>query len=117
MGEESPHSEGDRDATEEYSAGQRTEFDLRMELDGNAFQKDVWPSCPGSLTATTISYGEPARRVGRPKGPRAVGQANRRNPIAITVPATASWPATASVATAAGPRASGRCSALEGVSA
>ena len=27
-----------------------------------------------------------ARRVGRPKGPRAVGQANGRNPIAIIVP-------------------------------
>ena len=34
----------------------------------------------------TISYGELARRVGRPKGPRAVGQANGRNPIAIIVP-------------------------------
>ena len=34
----------------------------------------------------TISYGELARRVGRPKGPRAVGQANGRNPIPIIVP-------------------------------
>ena len=40
---------------------------------------------PHSLRET-ISYGELARRVGRPKGPRAVGQANGRNPIPIIVP-------------------------------
>jgi methylated-DNA-[protein]-cysteine S-methyltransferase len=34
----------------------------------------------------TISYGEQARKVGKPKAYRAVGSANGKNPIPIIVP-------------------------------
>ena len=34
----------------------------------------------------TVSYGEVAKRIGRPKAVRAVGAANGRNPIPIVVP-------------------------------
>ena len=34
----------------------------------------------------TTSYGDIARRIGRPKAVRAVGSANGRNPIPIIVP-------------------------------
>jgi methylated-DNA-[protein]-cysteine S-methyltransferase len=71
---------------EEYFAGERTEFDIPMELDGTEFQRQVWRELSRIPYAETISYGELARRVGRPKGPRAVGQANGRNPIPIIVP-------------------------------
>jgi methylated-DNA-[protein]-cysteine S-methyltransferase len=71
---------------EEYFAGERTEFDVPMELDGTAFQKEVWAELSRIPYGETISYGELARRVGRPKGPRAVGQANGRNPVPIIVP-------------------------------
>jgi methylated-DNA-[protein]-cysteine S-methyltransferase len=71
---------------EEYFAGERTDFDVPMELDGTAFQKEVWAELCRIPYGETISYGELARRVGRPKGPRAVGQANGRNPIPIIVP-------------------------------
>jgi methylated-DNA-[protein]-cysteine S-methyltransferase len=71
---------------EEYFAGERTEFDIPMELDGTQFQREVWAELSRIPYGETISYGELARRVGRPKGPRAVGQANGRNPIAIIVP-------------------------------
>jgi len=71
---------------EEYLAGERTEFDVPMELDGTAFQRAVWAELSRIPYGTTISYGELARRVGRPSGPRAVGQANGRNPIPIIVP-------------------------------
>ena len=71
---------------EEYFAGERTDFDLRTELDGTPFQREVWAALTRIPYGETISYGELARRVGRPKGPRAVGQANGRNPIAIIVP-------------------------------
>jgi methylated-DNA-[protein]-cysteine S-methyltransferase len=71
---------------EEYFAGERTEFDIPMELDGTAFQKEVWTELSRIPYGETISYGELARRVGRPKGPRAVGQANGKNPIPIIVP-------------------------------
>ena len=35
---------------------------------------------------TTTSYGEIAKRIGRPKAVRAVGAANGRNPIPIVIP-------------------------------
>jgi methylated-DNA-[protein]-cysteine S-methyltransferase len=46
----------------------------------------VWAELARIPYGETISYGELARRVGRPKGPRAVGQANGKNPIPIIVP-------------------------------
>jgi methylated-DNA-[protein]-cysteine S-methyltransferase len=71
---------------EEYFARERTGFDIPMELDGTEFQKEVWAELSRIPYGETISYGELARRVGRPRGPRAVGQANGKNPIAIIVP-------------------------------
>jgi len=84
--EESPVLKEAATQLQEYFAGERTEFDLRMELDGTPFQREVWAELARIPYGETISYGELARRVGRPKGPRAVGQANGRNPIAIVVP-------------------------------
>ena len=71
---------------EEYFAGERLEFDVPMELDGTPFQQEVWAELSRIPYGETISYGELARRVGRPSAPRAVGQANGRNPIPIIVP-------------------------------
>ena len=71
---------------EEYFAGTRTEFDVPLELDGTPFQRQVWDELTRIGYGETITYGELARRVGRPRGPRAVGQANGRNPVPIIVP-------------------------------
>jgi methylated-DNA-[protein]-cysteine S-methyltransferase len=71
---------------DEYFAGERTDFDVRMELDGTDFQREVWTELARIPYGETISYGELARRVGRPSAPRAVGQANGRNPIPVIVP-------------------------------
>jgi methylated-DNA-[protein]-cysteine S-methyltransferase len=71
---------------DEYFAGERRAFDVRMELDGTDFQREVWAELTRIPYGETISYGELARRVGRPSAPRAVGQANGRNPIPIIVP-------------------------------
>jgi methylated-DNA-[protein]-cysteine S-methyltransferase len=71
---------------EEYFAGERTDFDVPMELDGTDFQREVWTELTRIPYGETISYGELARRVGRPSAPRAVGQANGRNPIPVIVP-------------------------------
>ena len=43
-------------------------------------------NCAGFPGASTISYGELARRVGNPKASRAVGQANAVNPIPLIIP-------------------------------
>jgi methylated-DNA-[protein]-cysteine S-methyltransferase len=75
-----------REQLAEYFAGERTSFDLPMQLEGSAFQRTVWHALTRIPYGQTISYGELARRVGRPAASRAVGLANGRNPISIVVP-------------------------------
>jgi methylated-DNA-[protein]-cysteine S-methyltransferase len=71
---------------EEYFAGERTIFDVPAEAAGSPFQREVWCELRRIPYGQAISYGELARRVGRPTGSRAVGQANGRNPLPIIVP-------------------------------
>jgi methylated-DNA-[protein]-cysteine S-methyltransferase len=70
----------------EYFAGERTEFDVPLHLDGSPFQLRVWRALCDIPFGTTTSYGEIARRVGKPSAARAVGLANGQNPIAVIVP-------------------------------
>jgi len=69
-----------------YFAGELTEFELVLRPRGTAFQLDVWTALRGIAYGETISYGELARRVGRPGAARAVGLANGANPLSIVVP-------------------------------
>lgn len=71
---------------DEYFAGTRTEFDLPVRLHGTPFQVEVWEQLRRIPYGETISYGDLARRVGRPEAARAVGAANGQNPVAIVVP-------------------------------
>jgi len=71
---------------EEYFAGRRRSFSLPLALDGTAFQLAAWEELSRIPWGRTISYGEQARRMGRPGAARAVGGANRRNPVAIVIP-------------------------------
>lgn len=75
-----------RKQLDEYFHGKRTEFDLPLAPTGTPFQRRAWDELAKIPYGTTISYGEQARRVGRPKGARAVGMANGRNPLSIVVP-------------------------------
>jgi methylated-DNA-[protein]-cysteine S-methyltransferase len=70
----------------EYFAGERTDFDLPLSLDGTGFQRTVWSGLQDIPYGETISYGELARRIGQPTASRAVGLANGRNPVSIVVP-------------------------------
>lgn len=70
----------------EYFAGERTAFDLPLHLTGTEFQVQVLQELQRIPYGETTSYGEIARRIGRPKAMRAVGAANGRNPIPIIVP-------------------------------
>lgn len=70
----------------EYFSGDRQEFDLALKLDGTEFQISVLKALQEIPYGQTTSYGEIARRIGRPKAVRAVGAANGRNPIPIVVP-------------------------------
>lgn len=71
---------------EEYFAGSRKDFDLPLRLDGTEFQVKVLKALQKIPYGETVSYGEIARRIGKPKAMRAVGAANGRNPIPIVVP-------------------------------
>ena len=70
----------------EYFAGERTRFDLPLAPAGTDFQRRVWSALRDIPYGETRSYAELARTVGRPRGSRAVGQANRRNPIGVVIP-------------------------------
>lgn len=70
----------------EYFAGSRTTFDLPLDMQGTVFQIKAWKVLQTIPYATTISYGEQARRMGDSKKARAAGAANGRNPISIIVP-------------------------------
>jgi methylated-DNA-[protein]-cysteine S-methyltransferase len=71
---------------EAYFAGSRSTFDVALDLTGTEFQRRVWAGLLEIPYGETMSYGELARRVGRPGASRAVGLANGRNPVAIIVP-------------------------------
>jgi methylated-DNA-[protein]-cysteine S-methyltransferase len=69
-----------------YFAGDLTEFDLSLDLQGTPFQQQVWAALCEIPYGRTASYGEIARRIGKPNAFRAVGMANGRNPVGIIVP-------------------------------
>jgi methylated-DNA-[protein]-cysteine S-methyltransferase len=69
-----------------YFAGERTDFDLALDLVGTEFQRRVWAALLTIPYGETRSYGEIARQIGSPGAFRAVGLANGHNPIGIIVP-------------------------------
>lgn len=77
---------GVRDQLDEYFDGRRTSFDVPLTMTGSAFQRRVWSELQAIPYGESISYGELARRIGIPSASRAVGTANRLNPIAVIVP-------------------------------
>ena len=69
-----------------YFDGTLKTFDLPLEADGTVFQKTVWSALTTIAYAQTCTYGDIAKQIGNPKGMRAVGLANGKNPMTIVVP-------------------------------
>lgn len=70
-----------------YFAGEIASIDaLPTQTAGTHFQREVWRALREIPCGTTISYGELAKRIGRPNAVRAVGLANGANPIGVVVP-------------------------------
>jgi len=69
-----------------YFQGRLKQFTLKLAPQGTAFQLDVLRALQEVPYGETISYGELAQRIGRPKASRAVGAANARNPLPIVIP-------------------------------
>ena len=70
----------------EYFQRERRQFQIPLDLRGTSFQKRIWTELLSIPYGTTISYGEVARRIGRPRASRAVGSAVGNNPMLIIVP-------------------------------
>jgi methylated-DNA-[protein]-cysteine S-methyltransferase len=74
-------------AISRYFHGDLTAIDnLPTKTNGTPFQRQVWQALREIPLGTTISYGELAKRIGRPKAVRAVGLANGSNPVGVIVP-------------------------------
>ncbi|VXC38587.1 Methylated-DNA--protein-cysteine methyltransferase [Pseudomonas sp. 8Z] len=71
---------------DEYFAGQRRQFELRLAPRGTTFQQAVWQALLAIPYGSTCSYSQLAEVIGRPNAVRAVGSANGANPISIIVP-------------------------------
>lgn len=71
---------------DEYFQGKRNAFDLPLNPSGTTFQKKVWNALCNIPYGETRSYQEIAIAIDCPKGCRAVGLANNKNPIVILIP-------------------------------
>jgi O-6-methylguanine DNA methyltransferase len=70
-----------------YFRGERGTLDaLQVAPRGTDFQRAVWRAVRKVPYGRTASYGEIARRIGRPGASRAVGRANGANPICLVIP-------------------------------
>jgi AraC family transcriptional regulator of adaptative response/methylated-DNA-[protein]-cysteine methyltransferase len=63
-----------------------TGLDLPLDLRGTAFQLHVWQALRRIKPGETASYGEIARRIGKPRSARAVARACAANPVAVAIP-------------------------------
>jgi len=71
---------------DEYFAGSRMSFDVPLDVEGTRFQLAAWRALSAIPFGTTVSYGHQARQLGTPNAARALGAANRANPVCIIVP-------------------------------
>lgn len=69
-----------------YFDGKLTGFDLPLVYSGTDFQQQTMHALQDIPYGETCSYGELAEKLGRSGAARAVGSANRRNPLPIIVP-------------------------------
>jgi methylated-DNA-[protein]-cysteine S-methyltransferase len=94
-GHAGPLDEDDRDPArfavvvrqlDEYFAGRREGFGIKLDLRGTPFQRSVWDELQHVPCGATTTYAALAGAVGRPGAVRAVGAAVGRTPVPIIVP-------------------------------
>ena len=71
---------------DEYFSGKRLCFSLPYKFSGTKFQEQCWTSLLKIPYGITWSYAEQAANIGNSKACRAVGNANRKNPLPIIIP-------------------------------
>jgi methylated-DNA-[protein]-cysteine S-methyltransferase len=75
-----------RSQLEAYFRGELKIFSVPLDLEGTPFQRHAWAALLKVEYGQTSTYLEQATVVGNPKACRAVGGANRNNPLPIIVP-------------------------------
>lgn len=70
----------------EYFNGKRSQFHLKIDLSGTEFRKRVWEELLKIPYGESRSYSDIAKAIGKDKAVRAIGQANKSNPIPIIIP-------------------------------
>lgn len=84
-----PGQQSNREAVEEIAAyfdGRLIRFSAPLHPQGTPFDMKVWEAVQRIPLGETRSYQQIAHEVGNPQGCRAVGGANRRNPIPLLIP-------------------------------
>lgn len=70
-----------------YFSGQLQQFTVPLDLTiGTDFQKEVWSALTKIPYGQIVTYADIAQIIKRPYAYRAVGQANRKNPLPILIP-------------------------------
>jgi len=69
-----------------YLDGREPDLDLPLDIRATAFQRRVWQELQKIPFGQTRTYGDIARRIGRPTATRAVAQACATNPVALVIP-------------------------------
>ncbi|MFV0560611.1 MAG: methylated-DNA--[protein]-cysteine S-methyltransferase [Enterococcus sp.] len=71
----------------DYTMGNRDQFDVKLSITkGTEFQQEVWKALQQIPYGQTWSYQDVATFIDRPKAVRAIGQANKANPLPIIIP-------------------------------
>ncbi len=70
----------------EYTAGERREFTMDLDLRATEFQLSVYRFVGKIGYGETRSYSDIANAIDKPKAVRAVGAANGANPIPLVIP-------------------------------
>jgi len=66
--------------------GRKLDAEVRLDLQGTDFQRQVWNELLAIPAGSTRSYLDVAQAINRPKATRAVAQACGANPVAVVVP-------------------------------
>lgn len=69
-----------------YFLGEKQNLNVPLKLIGTPFRIKVWEALETIPYGQTRTYGQIAHQIGKPKGPRAIGQANHHNPVSYFVP-------------------------------
>ncbi len=78
--------EAERAELQAYGRGELTEFTFKLDLHNTPFFNQVLEETRRVPYGETATYGEIARRVGRPNSARAIGRAMATNPIPVVFP-------------------------------